>query len=141
MKTVQLFRHPYAIIISFFAIMISGQHLGGFYLLYILLALPHGSSHALLALFGVLLLLSVARKYAGITMPVIGNVLCILAVTLLVLSLFFFFYNDTHHYNYDTFKFWLSLVSLALFFFCSISSLVANFWVLIKRLNNTHASS
>jgi hypothetical protein len=38
MKAYQIITHPYTLIASFCLILISGQHWGGFYLLYLLLA-------------------------------------------------------------------------------------------------------
>ena len=52
MKMIKLFTHPVVIIIAFLLILISGEHLGGFYLLYILLGLSHGAVHSLLAIDG-----------------------------------------------------------------------------------------
>lgn len=51
MKMIKLFTHPVVIIIAFLLILINGEHLGGFYLLYILLGLPHGAVHSLLAIW------------------------------------------------------------------------------------------
>jgi hypothetical protein len=41
---------------SFLLILISGQYFGGFYILYLLLALPHGGVYAIVAAIGILIL-------------------------------------------------------------------------------------
>ncbi len=63
MRILKIITHPYIVIISFFAILISGEGFGGFYLLYLLLALPYGGIHSLLALIGIVLLLVNYNKY------------------------------------------------------------------------------
>ena len=63
MKTFNILTHPLLLITSFLFILISGEHLGGFYLMYILIALPHGGIHSLLALTGIVLLVCSYSKY------------------------------------------------------------------------------
>ena len=103
MKMIKLITHPVTIIIGFLLIMISGEHLGGCYLLYILLGLPHGAVHSLLAIVGIGLLLFSNYKYQQQFIFNIEPVLNIIGLILLLLSLFLFFYNDKSHYNYGTF--------------------------------------
>ena len=43
MKKIKIITHPVTLILCFFLILISGEHLGGFYLLYILLGLLFAS--------------------------------------------------------------------------------------------------
>lgn len=136
MKLLHYFTHPYILIISLLIIIISGQHVGGFYILYILLALPHGGIHSLLSLIGIILLLTVQFRYKGRNRSLLVNIVNVFGAVLLVLSLFFFFFNDKEHYNYDTFKFWLSLFSLALFSVISISFIVINSLPVIKKQIN-----
>ena len=49
------------LITSFLLIIISGEHLGGFYALYLLLALFYGGIHSLLGLSGIVLLIIAVR--------------------------------------------------------------------------------
>jgi hypothetical protein len=62
MKAINILTHTYTIIASFLIILISGENFGGFYLLYLLMALPHGGVHALLALFGIAVMI-IAKNY------------------------------------------------------------------------------
>lgn len=126
MKAFKILTHPYTVIITFFLIMISGQHLGGFYLMYLLLALPFGGIHSLLALFGILLLLLCYHKYRRKKIYIVESIMNILGILLLLLSLFFFFYNDKQHYNYGTFDQLVPQISLIIFFIVAMSFLANN---------------
>ncbi len=120
MKVIKFITHPYIIIISFFGILISGEHLAGFYLLYLLLALPHGSSHSLLALFGVILMLISYYKFKQNKTYVVASIINTTGIMLLILSLFLFFYNDKEHYNIATF--YETVPQITLFIFVSLST-------------------
>jgi hypothetical protein len=136
MKTVKILVHPVSLIICFLMIIISGQHLGGFYLLYLLLALPHGSIHALLGISGAILLLInhywiklSVNKYVFIFINAVGSFL-------LAMSLYVFFINDKEHYNYGTFSQTVPLITLALFGIVFISFFINNIWFLTHRMNS-----
>ena len=115
MKMIKLFTHPVVIIIAFLLILISGEHLGGFYLLYILLGLPHGAVHSLLAIVGIGLLFFTNYKYQQQFIFNIEPVLNIMGLIMLMLSLFLFFYNDKNHYNYGTFYQTIPVILLVVF--------------------------
>lgn len=104
MKMTTILSAPYIMVIAFFFLLISGKHFGGFYLLYLLMALPHGGVHALLALAGVGCLL-LTHKYCSWehhgTIRLLG---AIAGVALLVGSLFSFFNFKTTGYNECTFE-------------------------------------
>lgn len=125
--------HPYIVIISFFIIMISGQHLGGFYLLYLLLALPHGGMHSLLALFGIVLLLISYNKYKRKKIYLIESIINMVAIVLLILSLFSFFYNDKEHYNFGTFYQIVPQITLVAFSVIALTFLLDNVLVRNKK--------
>lgn len=132
MKTRKIITHPYLLTISFCFILISGQHLGGFYLMYILMALPHGGIHALLAIAGIVILLMSHNYFKREKKYVIEPILNIIGAACLVLSLFFFFYNDRQGYNYGTFEQLVPQITLALFGILTIGFIVNN---LIKSGN------
>lgn len=90
MKVLKILTHPYTLIISFLMIMISGEHLGGFYVLYLLLALPINASHSLLALIGIGLLLFSYHKYQGKSSHIVEAIVNIAGALLLFLSIYFF---------------------------------------------------
>ena len=127
MKMIKLFTHPVLIIIAFLLILISGEHLGGFYLLYILLGLPHGAVHSLLAIVGIGLLFFTNYKYQQQFMFNIEPVLNIMGGIMILLSLFLFFYNDKSHYNYGTFYQTIPIILLSVFSLLVVGFLFNNF--------------
>jgi hypothetical protein len=142
MRTIKIITHPYTLIICFLFILISGEHLGGFYLLYIILALPIGGIHSILALTGIAMLLFSYQKYNR--KPIVpAFILNIAGLLLLFLSVFFFFYRDQNHYNYGTFYQTLPLISLFITSIVAVSFFIYNIMILfLKRTvsgnNNFH---
>jgi hypothetical protein len=130
MKALNFFTHPIILIVSFLIIMISGEHFGGFYALYILLALPHGGPHSVLALLGIMLLIlsNATNNKRGL----IRNLLNVFGSILLVLSIVVFFYIDKEGYNYGTFYQTIPVITLLLFCFLTLLFLVKN---LIQTFN------
>jgi len=114
------------LIICFLLILISGEHLGGFYLLYILLGLPHGAIHSILAVIGVALLLFSNHRYQREFKYLTEPFLNIVGVILLALSLILFFFKDSHHYNYSTFYQTMPQISIGVFALLIVSFLVSN---------------
>lgn len=128
MKAIKFFGHPVMTICLFLVILISGESIGGVYLFYLLLALPHGLIHSILAIAGIILLLvsfnrvknvaSMAKIYMNIT-----------GILLLGFSIFYFFYNDKGHYNYGSFSstpFWITFSLFAISALCLLSLTVIN---------------
>jgi len=91
MKAINYITHSTVLIISFMLVLISGQQFGGFYLLYIMLALPHGGLHAILAVMGIAVLIFSNYKYKRQFSYLIEPLLNITGAALLFLSLFLFF--------------------------------------------------
>ena len=135
MKALKYLTHPTVLIISFLLILISGEHFGGFYLLYILLALPHGGIHGILATLGLIILIYSNYKYKRQFSFLIEPILNITGAILLILSLALFFNNDIEHYNYGTFFQIIPIITLALFGLLSVGFLVNN--VLNMRLRHS----
>lgn len=131
MKLLRFITHPYTLIICFFAIMISGENFGGFYLLYLLMALPHFGSYAVLALLAVILLIVSFKRFRNENYRV-GNALNIIGAFLLILSLFIFFWRDVQHYNYSTFYELVPQISLVVFGIVSIAFLYRNVAEILK---------
>jgi hypothetical protein len=131
MKLFKILSHPYTLIICFLFILISGEHLGGFYALYLLLALPHGGIHSLLALTGIIILLTSYYKFKRKKIYRIEIFLNMVGLVLLFLSIYLFFLNDRQHYNYGTFE--QTIPIFTLFFTGSIAILF-----LIDNLNMGH---
>ena len=134
MKRINFISHPFTLIVCFLFIIISGQHLGGFYVMYILLGLPHGGIHCLLAAAGIGLLLLSYFKYKRQQITIGEPVLNVAGVVLLFLSLVFFFYNDREHYNYGTFYQIVPMLTLSLFGIVAVIFLIRN----LTRLKLSH---
>lgn len=122
MKLLTILTHPVLVICSFLLIMISGQHFGGFYMLYLLMALPHGGIHAILALLGMGLLLLAYAKYNRENKFLIEPLLNVLGVGCLFFSLNIFFIRSKG-YNNETFNQAVPLISLGLFLLLSLGFL------------------
>jgi hypothetical protein len=106
---------------------ISGESMGGFYIIYVLLGLLHGVLHSLLGFYGILALvigfhLSLKRNVY------IKQVLCVMGVFLMAASVFFFFRKDTAHYNWGTFDQGLPMFTLVFTGIIAILFLIGIFW-------------
>ena len=126
MKKIKIITQPVTLIICFLLILISGEHLGGFYLLYILLGLPHGEIHSVLAAAGIGILIFNQIKYKNESNYLVAPLLNISGLLLLILSLFLFFHNDRNHYNYSTFYQTVPLIIFGLFNLLAIVFLLTN---------------
>lgn len=122
-------------IASFLLIIISGQHFGGFYLLYLLLALPYGGIHALLAVAGIVCLALVNIKASWERNSVVRLGGAILGTSLLVASLVLFFINDKQGYNSGTFEQFVPLATLGLFTLIAILFVAANCYLFFRGAN------
>ncbi len=123
MKLINIITHPVLVLVSFCVILISGEHFGGFYLLYIMMALPHGGIHAVLALIGAGLVLFSYAKYKRGSKFFIDLLLNIVGVFALYGSLLLFFWNSWE-YNDQTFQQGLPLFTIILFVVLSLSCLI-----------------
>jgi len=109
MKIFKILSHPYTLIICFSLILISGEQWGGFYAFYILIALPYGGVHALLAIAGIL---AVLISFHWTNNQTLKQILNIVGVFFLFTSLYYFFDNDRQHYNWGTFQEPVSLLTI-----------------------------
>lgn len=115
MKTIRIIIHPWLLISLFFVILISGESIGGVYLLYLLLALPHGLIHSILGFTGMIVVLTGYYRVNGHS--ILRKCILIVGVTCMFLSLYYFFHNDSQHYNYGSFKtaaFWITFLLFAI---------------------------
>jgi len=125
MKLFKILSHPYTLIICFSLILISGEQWGGFYAFYLLLALPYGGVHSLLALAGFFSLL-VSLHWVKNHL-VLQQVLNVVGLFFLISSLYYFFDNDKSHYNLGTFQEPVSLASIIITICVSICFLIGTF--------------
>ena len=127
MKLFKILSHPYTLILCFSCMLISGESLGGFYIMYILLGLLHGVLHSLLGFYGMLLL------FVGYHLPLkrnkwIKQLLSAIGFLLMVASVYFFFSQDTAHYNWGTFEQTVPLFTLLFTGFIAVCYLAGLFW-------------
>lgn len=115
MKAIKIITHPVLLIISFLFILISGKSFGGFYMLYLLLALPHGGAHSLVAVAGILLLVFGLVRFKRENKYIIEAIINIIGAACLVISLFVFFNRDKSGYNEGTFEQFAPQMTLLLF--------------------------
>ena len=125
MKLLKLISHPYTVIICFCLIMISGEHLGGCYALYILIGLPFGAVHAWLGLAGIIALLISYYRFKNKT--VMGQAINVFGVLLLFASIYYFFWADRKHYNWGSFEQAVPLISMAISALVSICFIARSF--------------
>jgi len=123
MKVIQILTHPICVLVLFCLVLISGENFGGFYLLYVLMALPHGGIHAILAVAGTAVLLFSYLKYGGKSVYFIDPLLNILGVFCLYLSLWLFFLHSWD-FNQATFQQSVPIGSFVLFGLVSLGFLV-----------------
>lgn len=138
MKLIKILGHPIAVTIMFMLIIIGGKHLGGFYLLYILLGLPYGASHALIAVAGLAAMLSAYRMKSSKYL-IIKPTLNITGILSMILALVVFF-ERSDGYNNETFHQVIPLITLGLFALCILCCLI-NSILLIVNTSSTDKTS
>ncbi len=122
--------HPLFIVLLFCAIIISGEQMGGFYLLYILLGLPHFALHAVLGALGIICLLS--TYYIRKTWMFF---LCVLGAIFMIISLLCFFLQPNGSYNYNTFHEVFPLSILVLFSVLIIVFIIKNISAILDNIH------
>jgi hypothetical protein len=121
MKLIKLIGHPVTVVCMFCLLLISGKSIGGFYLLYILLGLPHGALHAILAVTGITLMVT-GYKLPNQSAKILKPVLYFLSLALMVVALTTFFANSKG-YNDSTFHQTVPLGTFVLFGVCVLCNL------------------
>ena len=122
MKVIKLIGHPVSLVIIFMLLIIEGNHFGGFYLLYLLMALPHAAAYGLLALAGIASLLLGFKIQPE--KKIINKLLSISGLVFMILSLILFFAKG----NKDaTFEQTIPLLTFILFGISIICFLVTTF--------------
>lgn len=126
MKLFHILSHPYTLITCFSFMIISGQSMGGFFIMYILLGLLHGVLHSLLGFYGILLL--VIGHHLSLKRNVfIKQGIKLAGLSLMFASVFFFFSNDSAHYNWPTFSQGLPMFTLVFTAFIAVCFLLGIF--------------
>lgn len=121
MKIISTLGHPALLIMVYLLLLIEGDHFGGFYLLYLLLALPHGALYAILAVAGIVLI--AIHYYFKVT-----RLVSLAGSLLLLISLVIFFSKGNKN---ETFMLAIPLLTFCLFGVCLtcylIRSIVSSF--------------
>ena len=117
--------HPLFLVLLFCCVIISGQSIGGFYIWYIMLGLPHGVLHSILGLTGIILVLTGTIKKSSI--------LYLAGPLLMVASLMRFFLQPGGSYNYQTFYQPIPLLLLIFFGTVSLTFIVQNLFVVLRE--------
>lgn len=110
--------HPFFVVLCFCCVIISGEQMGGIYLFYILLGLPHLVLHSVFGVLGIALLLIAYRHHLKRTffLRVAGAVFMRVAgAVFMIASLLYFFLQQNGSYNYNTFHELLPVSTLIIF--------------------------
>jgi hypothetical protein len=134
MKAFKVIGHPVLLMSLFLLLIIEGDNFGGFYLLYLLLALPHGALYAVIAVAGLTSVFTGYKIYRIRTHP-IKPMLYLLGVALMILSLFIFFGKGNKN---ATFKELIPLTSFVLFGISLTFFLINSFVMLLKTKTGDH---
>lgn len=130
MTLVKIIGHPISVMSVFLLILISGEQFGGFYLLYLLMGLPHGAPHAIIALSG-LLAMFIGYKVHYQKVRAFKPLMYILSCLLMTAALFTFF-SSSNGYNDSTFSQAIPLITLAIWVICVLSNNVLSLSLLFK---------
>ena len=131
MKLRNIITHPLAVMISFMIVLISGEHVGGFYIIYLLMGITHGTVPSLLGIGGIILLapgLLIAQRKQASSIYLLN----ITGILLMMLSLFLFFFNDIQLYNINTFYQFIPFCTIILFCLLALLFLFGNIRTLFK---------
>lgn len=130
MKLIKIISHPVVVSCIFLMVLISGEQFGGFYLIYLLLGLPHGALHAVLALVGILCMLlgyRVNLRQNNIAKPLLyvsGDVIFIIALIT--------FFKESKGYNDATFHQTIPVITFVLLGICIISNILISTSMFLK---------
>lgn len=113
MKILKILGHPVMVITLFLLLLISGEHFGGFYLIYIFLGLPHGALHSIVAIAG-MGITALGYGFRAAMKGVVQPVSSLVGISFMVAALFIFFINSKG-YNDGTFHQTVPLISFTFF--------------------------
>ena len=114
MKIIKILGHPIVLVTIFLLLIIEGAHFGGFYLLYLLLAIPHGATYAIMAIAGIILIV-IAKGFITDNSNKLRAVLYLLGLLIMNASLLLFFSRNEKTGNLETFQGGVPLISFIIF--------------------------
>lgn len=132
MKVVNFITHPVFLLFSFCFIIISGEDMAGFYIMYLYFGLIQTAEiHCIIGLAGIILLvpgiLIAQRKQASSI-----YLLNIIGAMCMMLSLLLFFFNDEQRYNINTFYQFIPFCTIILFCLLALIFLAGNIKTLLR---------
>jgi hypothetical protein len=131
MKVIKIIGHPVLVMSLFLVLLISGRSFGGFFMLYIIMGLPAGTSDSILSIIGLSIMFTgykIYRKYYHPLKPIlyiIGN-----SVMLIALATFF---KVTKGYNISTFEQTLPILSFIFYGVSVICNIVFSINLLFTK--------
>jgi hypothetical protein len=118
MKIIKWVGHPVIVMVLFLLLIIEGDEFGGFFMLYLLLSLPHLVTYSLVAAAGLILMIC-AFNYRG--SKITAAISYLTGYALMLLSLLIFFSKDN---KWKTFEPGVPLFSFILFGASSLCFLI-----------------
>lgn len=141
MKVIKFLANPGLIALVFCFLLISGKAMGGVYLLYLILGLPHGAVHSLLGVAAIIFLcltISTSEKGNGIFLKIFFQ---IAGISLAILSIVSFFYLDRSGYNLGTFEQTVPIMSFTILAICIVAFLIHSIWKIRRNQRNLESHS
>lgn len=129
MKIVKWIGHPVILMIIYLLLIIDGDEFGGFFMLYLLLSLPHFVPYALIAAIGLFLMVLAFNAKGGKKNV---SIFYLVGYILMILSLIIFFSKGN---KWKTFELGIPLISFILFAISSICFLIWQFYILQKSFS------
>ena len=136
MKLVRLFGHPIVLIIIYLLLIIEGDNFGGFFVLYLILSLPHGALYAVLAALGIASLI-VAFNFKNNFRNWITAILYLFGYILMIVSLLVFFAKGN---KWESFTLGIPLMSFILFGLTSLFFLFNSITIILRDIGKTDKS-
>ena len=128
--------HPFFVVLCFCCVIISGEQMGGIYLFYILLGLPHLVLHSVFGVLGIALLLITYRHHLTRTF-----FLRVAGAVFMITSLLYFFLQQNGSYNYNTFHELLPVSTLIIFTVVVTIFIFKNLFITINTTDKPHRVS
>jgi hypothetical protein len=128
MKFLSVIGHPVILMSLYLLLVIESEHFGGFFILYLLMALPTGAAFSIVGAIGLVLVFlgyKLYRKHANILKPL----LLLGGFIFLIISLFLFFSEKD---RLETFHLTIPIIFFICFSLCSVA-FVLNSFILIGQ--------
>ena len=128
MKLIEIIGHPVLMMSLYFLLIIEGSNFGGVYLLYLMLALPHGVPYAIVALLGLVFVFISYKTYRG-RKRMMNPIFNLVGLLLMISSLIIFFNTGQKG---ETFRLFIPLLTFILFGVSALSFIYNSVYMLMK---------